>query len=85
MRSYLFQAGDGVEEPPAVATDGGRKRVVDRLNNSRLIGLSIALFPAYFVVDAWIIQPGGISNLTLNNINALFICVLSCCGFARWR
>jgi len=55
--------GDGGDEP----------RVADRLNDSRLIGLSIALFPAYYVVDAWILQPGGISNLTLNSINALFI------------
>lgn len=53
--------------------DEGEKRVADKLNDSRLIGLSIALFPAYFVIDAWIIQPGGISNLTLNSINALFI------------
>ena len=51
----------------------GGDRVADKLNRSRLIGLSIALFPAYFVVDAWFIQPGGISNLTLNSINALFI------------
>ncbi|MES3516817.1 MAG: TIGR00366 family protein [Natronomonas sp.] len=47
--------------------------VADRLNNSRVIGLAIALFPAYFVIDAWAIRPGGISNLTLNSINALFI------------
>ena len=49
------------------------KRVADKLNDSRLIGLSIAIFPAYFVIDAWILQPGGLSNLTLNSINALFI------------
>ena len=51
------------------------ERVADRLNDSRLIGLSIALFPAYFVIDAWILQPGGIGNLTLNSINALFITI----------
>jgi short-chain fatty acids transporter len=57
------------------ATDGGgdARSVADRLNDSKLIGLSIAVFPAYFVLDAWVLQPGGISNLTLNSINALFL------------
>ena len=64
------------EKPaPEAAADGGRERVADRLNDSRLIGLSIALFPAYFVINAWVLTPGGISNLTLNSINALFITV----------
>lgn len=65
---------DPRSDSPA-ATDGGRQRVADRLNDSRLIGLSIALFPAYFVLDAWVLTPGGISNLTLNSINALFITI----------
>ncbi len=56
------------------ATDGGETRsAADRLNDSRAIGLSIALFPAFFVVNAWVLQSGGISNLTLNSINALFL------------
>jgi len=57
------------------ATDGGREdgSVADRLNETRLIGLAVALFPAYFVVNAWVLRPGGISNLTLNSINALFL------------
>lgn len=56
------------------ATDGGEARsAADRLNDSRVIGLSIALFPAFFVVNAWVLQPGGIANLTLNSINALFL------------
>ncbi|QLH83061.1 TIGR00366 family protein [Halosimplex pelagicum] len=57
------------------ATDGGEdsRSIADRLNDSRAIGLSVALFPAYFVVDAWVIRPGGIANLTLNSINALFL------------
>ncbi|MDS0260971.1 TIGR00366 family protein [Haloarcula sp. S1CR25-12] len=64
------------EKPAAAVTaDGGRERVADRLNDSRLIGLSIALFPAYFVINAWVLTPGGVSNLTLNSINALFITV----------
>ena len=63
------------ERSQDVATDGGRERVADRLNGSRLIGLSIALFPAYFVLEAWVLTPGGISNLTLNSVNALFITV----------
>jgi short-chain fatty acids transporter len=61
------------EGPAAAATDGGQERFADRLNDSRIIGLSIALFPAYFVLNAWVLTPGGISNLTLNSINALFI------------
>jgi len=63
------------EQASEATTDGGRDRVADRLNDSRLIGLSIALFPAYFVLDAWVLTPGGISNLTLNSINALFVTV----------
>jgi short-chain fatty acids transporter len=58
------------------ATDGGRqteRTLADRLNRSRLVGLSIALFPAYFVLDAWVLGGGGISNLSLNSINALFV------------
>nr|WP_276277805.1 TIGR00366 family protein [Halomicroarcula sp. SYNS111] len=57
----------------AVTADGGRERFADRLNDSRLIGLAIALFPAFFVLNAWVLTPGGVSNLTLNSINALFI------------
>ncbi|WP_335999392.1 TIGR00366 family protein [Halorientalis halophila] len=65
----------GAGPDPEATTDGGRVRVADRLNDSRLIGLSIALFPAYFVLNAWVLTPGGISNLTLNSINALFVTV----------
>lgn len=61
------------QQDGAVTTDGGSMRIADRLNDSRLIGLSIALFPAYFVLDAWVLTPGGVSNLTLNSINALFV------------
>lgn len=63
--------GDGGDGP--VATDGGTRSVADRLNDSRIIGLAIAIFPAYFILNAWVLQPGGISNLTLNSINALFL------------
>lgn len=56
-----------------MTADGGRQRFADRLNDSRLIGLAIALFPAFFVLNAWVLTPGGVSNLTLNSINALFI------------
>lgn len=55
--------------------------VADRLNNSRLLGLAIVVFPAYFVIDALILgQPelslaGGLAGLTLNSINAFFLCV----------
>ncbi len=56
-------------------TDGGTpaRSVADRLNDSRVIGLAIAVFPAFFVVNAWFLRAGGISNLTLNSINALFL------------
>lgn len=65
---------DGTGTPTgSTTTQSAGGRVADRLNDSRLIGLSIALFPAYFVLDAWVLHPGGISNLTLNSINALFI------------
>jgi len=47
--------------------------VADRLNNSAILGLSIAVFPLYFLIDAWLLTPGGIGNLTLNSINALFL------------
>ncbi|WP_136686675.1 TIGR00366 family protein [Halorhabdus amylolytica] len=47
--------------------------VADRLNNSAILGLAIAVFPLYFLIDAWILMPGGIANLTLNSINALFV------------
>jgi short-chain fatty acids transporter len=73
--AIVTESKDNTEPGPAVATDGGRQRVADRLNDSRIIGLSIALFPAYFVLDAWVLTPGGISNLTLNSINALFITI----------
>ena len=57
------------------ATDGGTgdRSVADRLNDSRVIGLAIAVFPAFFVLDAWVLGGGGLSNLTLNSINALFL------------
>ncbi|MBX0325973.1 TIGR00366 family protein [Halomicroarcula sp. F13] len=54
----------------------------DRLNNSQLLGLVIAIFPLYYVINTWflvsdpsrfIFQPGGLSKLTLNSINALFL------------
>jgi short-chain fatty acids transporter len=61
----------GADEP--LATDGGEPSFADRLNDSRIIGLAIAIFPAYFVLNAWVFQSGGISNLTLNSINALFL------------
>ncbi len=73
-------ATDGGSDPAATTADvdapdtrAHERTLADRLNDSRLIGLAIAIFPAYFVVNAWILQPGGISNLTLNSINALFL------------
>jgi short-chain fatty acids transporter len=77
-RGTAEEIREAVAEAPVdgtMVTDGGTvtASVADRLNDSRLIGLSIAVFPAYFVLNAWVLQPGGISNLTLNSINALFL------------
>jgi len=56
--------------------------VADRLNNSAVLGLLIAVFPLYYVVSTWflaadpgriVVQPGGLSSLSLNSINALFL------------
>ncbi|MDY7082166.1 MAG: TIGR00366 family protein, partial [Halobacteria archaeon] len=50
----------------------------DRLNNSRVLGILIAVFPAYYFLNAWVFQGGGlanvtVNNLTLNSINAFFL------------
>ncbi|MDZ7688884.1 MAG: TIGR00366 family protein [Halobacteriales archaeon] len=55
--------------------------VADRLNNSRVLGLAIAFFPAYYFVDAIFLSTGslslagGLAGLTLNSINAIFLFV----------
>lgn len=67
----LEDAGEVVPEPVAMKTT--KTTLADRLNNSLWVGGIIAVFPAYYVVNAWVLQPGGLSNLTLNSINALFL------------
>lgn len=66
-------------EESATVTDGGGtdRTVADRLDDSRLLGVAIAVSPAYFVVDARV-PGGGVSNLTLDGIDApfLFVAVL---------
>jgi short-chain fatty acids transporter len=53
--------------------------VADRLNNSVVLGLVIAAFPAYYFLKAWVFPTGtislsgGLSGLTLNSINAFFL------------
>jgi short-chain fatty acids transporter len=55
--------------------------VADRLNNSRILGVAIAVFPAYFVLDAVVLSTGrlslagGLAGLSLNSINAFFLFV----------
>lgn len=78
VREVVTRAEEGpttdetaVPEPVAVTTR--EMTLADRLNNSRLIGGVIALFPAYYVLNAWVFRPGGLANLTLNSINALFL------------
>lgn len=66
----------------AVATDGGRESVADRLNDSRLIGLAIAVFPAFFVLNAWVLQSGG-SRTSPSTVSTRCSCFSRfCCGFA---
>lgn len=53
--------------------------LADRLNNSVIVGLAIAIFPAYFFLKAWFFPTGslslsgGLAGLTLNSINAFFL------------
>ncbi len=60
---------------------GERLTVADALNNSRLLGLAIAVFPAYYFLEVMIFSTGGLSlagglaGLTLNSINAFFLFV----------
>ncbi|WP_338727869.1 TIGR00366 family protein [Haladaptatus sp. DJG-WS-42] len=78
---YRQMAGDkastdgGVaeESKTGVAPGLAGTTFADKLNNSKIIGLVIALFPLYYVINAWIINGQGISSLTLNSINAMFI------------
>jgi short-chain fatty acids transporter len=43
------------------------------MNNSAVLGVAIGVFPLYYIVNTWFLRPGGISNLTLNSINALLL------------
>jgi short-chain fatty acids transporter len=53
--------------------------VADRVNNSVVVGLAIAIFPAYYFLKAWFFPSGslslsgGLAGLTLNSINAFFL------------
>lgn len=55
--------------------------VADKLNNSRSLGLIIALFPAYYFLEVMVFSTGtlslagGLAGLTLNSINAFFLFV----------
>lgn len=55
--------------------------VADRLNDSRVVGMAIAIFPVYYVLDAMVFSTGrlslagGLAGLTLNSINAFFLAI----------
>lgn len=55
--------------------------VADRLNNSRILGVAIAVFPAYYFLEASFFATGrvslvgGLAGLTLNSINAFFLVI----------
>ncbi|WP_224333010.1 short-chain fatty acid transporter [Haloprofundus halobius] len=74
---------------PGVATDGGvaaqaqpqpqtRTTVADRLNHSRILGLIIALFPAYYFLSD--VLQSGLGAINLDTINAFFIF----CAIVLW-
>lgn len=71
LQDGFDDAGEVIPEPVAMETR--ERTLADRLNNSVLVGGVIAIFPAYYVLNAWFLRPGGLSNLTLNSINALFL------------
>ncbi|MFC7155546.1 TIGR00366 family protein [Halomarina halobia] len=71
-------ASDGgeVADPTEVGDETDVDRgptLADRLNRSKVLGLVIAAFPAYFVVDAWFISGSGLASITLDSINAFFV------------
>jgi short-chain fatty acids transporter len=64
---------DTTPQPEEAAYQDPELTVADKLNNSWMLGLLIAIFPIYYVVNTWFLRAGGLSNLTLNSINALFL------------
>ena len=60
---------DDASDP--VATDGGQDYIADRLNSMRILGVIIAIFPAYYFIQS--LARGGILGFTLNAINAMFL------------
>ncbi|WP_254543394.1 TIGR00366 family protein [Halomarina pelagica] len=58
-----------------------RMTPADRLNNSVILTLIIAVFPAYYFVNAWFIEGTGIASLSLNSINAFFLF----CAIVLWK
>ncbi|PSP61585.1 hypothetical protein BRC77_12675 [Halobacteriales archaeon QH_8_64_26] len=71
---------EAIDEPveaghqdPAEPGLNERESVADRLNRSVILTILIAIFPAYYVVNAWILEGQGITSLSLNSINAFFL------------
>ncbi|WP_224270293.1 short-chain fatty acid transporter [Haloprofundus salinisoli] len=78
-----LQTKDDDAPDSGVAADGGvatetNRTPADRLNDSRVLGLIIALFPAYYFVSD-VIQ-SGLGAINLNTINAFFIF----CAIVLW-
>ncbi|WP_082230565.1 short-chain fatty acid transporter [Haloprofundus marisrubri] len=73
-------ATDGGVATPADAAAAGQSRVTvaDRLNDSRILGLIIALFPAYYFLSD--VVQSGLGAINLNTINAFFIF----CAIVLW-
>ncbi|GAA0253731.1 TIGR00366 family protein [Haladaptatus pallidirubidus] len=63
-----------------VTTDGGiaQSTMADRFNHSRLLGLIIAIFPAYYFLSD--VVQSGLGAINLNTINAFFIF----CAIVLW-
>lgn len=67
--------GETVSETvdPVEPTASERSTPADRLNRSVILTLLIAVFPAYYFINAWFLEGSGIASLSLNSINAFFL------------
>lgn len=89
MSPVTAGSGAGAADDGSVSADGGaevagrndpvepslheRRTPADRLDESVILTLLIAAFPAYYFIKAWFISGSGFSSLTLNSINAFFL------------
>jgi short-chain fatty acids transporter len=67
-------AGTVEGEPDPVDPSATKQATpADRLNKSVIFTILIAVFPAYYFVNAWVLEGTGIASLSLNSINAFFL------------